>query len=268
LELAERPLSLNEQQWRRNRASWIASSCLHAGALGLAALAVTAPDQLEIEIARGQSVTIELCEPKTEQTQAVSFEVDLLADESDLPIDVPDERVAVLEKLNTFELQVVPDAKMEPDPHVEMTVFAVTPVHYQHDVAPKAPGSTAAKRQKIKSSVALAGFTASPGNVSLVRVDEGAKFSVPPKKLPENKPPVYPDREQRAGIEGRVLLIASIGSNGRVARLAVHESSGSVRLDKSAMDAVMTWRFSPALRDGDPVEAEILVPIRFAIRSS
>jgi protein TonB len=43
------------------------------------------------------------------------------------------------------------------------------------------------------------------------------------------------------------------------------KSSGESALDESAMEAVRTWRFEPAKRDGVPVRAWAVVPIEFKL---
>jgi TonB family protein len=84
--------------------------------------------------------------------------------------------------------------------------------------------------------------------------------------LPEGRrEPVYPSRERRLGVEGVVLLLARIDATGAVAGVDVLESSGSPALDRAATDAVHEWRFSPALKDGVPVEDSLRLRIRFSL---
>jgi protein TonB len=56
-----------------------------------------------------------------------------------------------------------------------------------------------------------------------------------------------------------------VGRDGTVADARVERSSGSRDLDREALRAVRGWRFRPALRDGVPVPAAVLVPVRFAL---
>jgi protein TonB len=44
-------------------------------------------------------------------------------------------------------------------------------------------------------------------------------------------------------------------------------SSGSQRLDTAALETVRQWKFVPARRGDTPVEAWVLVPITFSLRS-
>jgi protein TonB len=98
--------------------------------------------------------------------------------------------------------------------------------------------------------------------------EEGAKFDEPPSQEPTNRPPVYPTTARQLLQEGRVLIRATIDNMGNVARAELHTSSGFASLDESAINAVKTWRFFPAKRFGTPVEAEILIPIRFTLKAS
>ena len=55
----------------------------------------------------------------------------------------------------------------------------------------------------------------------------------------------------------------TVATDGGVDRLEVAESSGNRYLDRAAMEAVRRWRFQPAVRDGQPVVADVVVPIVF-----
>ncbi|MGB7739985.1 MAG: energy transducer TonB [Steroidobacteraceae bacterium] len=85
-------------------------------------------------------------------------------------------------------------------------------------------------------------------------------------KLLEMKPPVYPPRCLRLGIEGTVRLRVLVGEDGRPQDAAIGRSSGDAGLDQAALDAVRTWRFEPAKRDGVPLRAWCIVPITFSLQ--
>ncbi|QID17047.1 energy transducer TonB [Nitrogeniibacter mangrovi] len=82
-----------------------------------------------------------------------------------------------------------------------------------------------------------------------------------------NPKPVYPLAARRRGLEGRVVLRVRVSVEGRPVSTAVAHSSGHDLLDGAAVDAVRQWRFVPAHRGSEPVEAFALVPIRFSLRS-
>jgi TonB family protein len=101
----------------------------------------------------------------------------------------------------------------------------------------------------------------------------GAVIAAPPagpsvraRALPDDcEEPDYPARERRLGIEGNVLLLVRIDSLGAVGGVDLLESSGAAALDRAAMAAVLGWRFSPALREGTPVEDSLRLRVRFSL---
>ena len=78
-------------------------------------------------------------------------------------------------------------------------------------------------------------------------------------------PPVYPPRCLRMGIEGTVRVKVLVGEDGRPQEVTLGKSSGESALDEAAMDAVRTWRFEPARRNGVPVRAWAIIPIEFKL---
>lgn len=76
-------------------------------------------------------------------------------------------------------------------------------------------------------------------------------------------PPSYPAAAARRGDSGTVLLQVRVDAQGRPSRVDVVQSSRSRPLDREAVRAVQQWTFSPAIRNGQPVEATVLVPVEF-----
>ncbi|MBL8488594.1 MAG: energy transducer TonB [Rhodocyclaceae bacterium] len=81
----------------------------------------------------------------------------------------------------------------------------------------------------------------------------------------ENPPPAYPLAARRRGLQGTVRIEVLVARDGRVRDLKVDEGSGHPELDEAALRAVREWRFVPARRGGDPVEASVIVPVRFQL---
>jgi len=86
----------------------------------------------------------------------------------------------------------------------------------------------------------------------------------PPQLLREVRP-AYTDDARRRGIEGDVVLEIVVGRDGRVASLRVKSGLGA-GLDQRAIEAVRQWRFSPARRQGQPVEVVVEVSVEFKLR--
>ena len=78
--------------------------------------------------------------------------------------------------------------------------------------------------------------------------------------------PQYPRLAVRHGYEGTVLLRVRVLENGLVAEVQVKETSGYRILDKPARKAVKSWRFTPALLGGKPVDSWVLIPITFKLK--
>ena len=95
-------------------------------------------------------------------------------------------------------------------------------------------------------------------------VTMGAARITPPKKT-RHVNPVYPDAAQRAGVQGIVVLDATIGTGGCVGRLSVVRGVDP-RLDLAALLAVMRWRFSPTLVDGRPAAVVMTATVQFSVQ--
>lgn len=82
----------------------------------------------------------------------------------------------------------------------------------------------------------------------------------------DNPKPVYPALSRRLAEQGRVVLRVQVEADGRAAEVQVHSSSGSPRLDQSALDTVRRWKFVPARLGRTPTAAWVLVPIAFTLK--
>jgi len=91
------------------------------------------------------------------------------------------------------------------------------------------------------------------------RVSEGVAQGL----LIRDVKPVYPRIAQAAGVQGEVVLQAVIGKDGRIENL--HAISGNPLLVKAALDAVQQWRYRPYLLNGEPVEVETQITVRFTV---
>ena len=78
-----------------------------------------------------------------------------------------------------------------------------------------------------------------------------------------NLPPVYPAEAIEQGQQGTVMLLVRVSPVGLPTAVEVSTSSGFPLLDRAASEAVQTWHFWPALRDGTPVAGELPLRVRF-----
>jgi protein TonB len=82
-----------------------------------------------------------------------------------------------------------------------------------------------------------------------------------------NPPPRYPPVARRNGDQGTVMLKVLVSPEGVPARVELDQSSGSSPLDGAALDAVKAWRFVPARRGAQNIEAWVRVPVVFRLES-
>ena len=65
-------------------------------------------------------------------------------------------------------------------------------------------------------------------------------------------------------VEGRVQLFCVIGREGKVGSIEVIRGADE-RLNRSAEEALAKWEFSPATRNGQPVDVDVVVEIPFVL---
>jgi protein TonB len=56
-----------------------------------------------------------------------------------------------------------------------------------------------------------------------------------------------------------------VNPGGRAEDVQIRTSSGSARLDDSALETVRRWKFIPARQGPEPVSAWVLIPISFRL---
>jgi TonB family protein len=83
-----------------------------------------------------------------------------------------------------------------------------------------------------------------------------------------NPKPPYPISSKENGEQGAVMLRACISHHGIVERVDLAQSSGYPALDRSALNTVRHWHFSPAQESGKPIPMCYRLPIRFLLSSS
>jgi len=76
--------------------------------------------------------------------------------------------------------------------------------------------------------------------------------------------PEYSEEARKAKYQGTVLLSLIVDADGRPRDLQVAQSLG-MGLDEKAIEAVRTWKFDPAKKDGHPVPVRISVEVAFRL---
>lgn len=67
--------------------------------------------------------------------------------------------------------------------------------------------------------------------------------------------------------QGRVLLRVLVSTKGDAENVQLESSSGSDRLERSAIEVVKKWRFIPEKRNNQAIIVYVLVPAKFSIES-
>lgn len=131
------------------------------------------------------------------------------------------------------------------EPARELPGFSV-PVPVIAPAAPAAPNAPPASAQ----------VASAPATISAARYDAAYLH---------NPRPTYPPMSRRLGEEGKVLLKVRVSSDGRALAVDLEKSSNFPRLDDAALDVVKRWRFVPAKRGDEAIEASVIVPLVFRL---
>jgi protein TonB len=124
--------------------------------------------------------------------------------------------------------------------------------------------------------IVLADNPPAPNSSAPVSVGSAAPSRAEPQQTVESMPrfdvdyldnpaPRYPPLSRRMREEGVVLVRVYVLPNGAPEVVELKRSSGSVRLDESALLAVRQWKFVPAQRSGRSVGAWVVVPVAFSL---
>jgi TonB family protein len=82
-------------------------------------------------------------------------------------------------------------------------------------------------------------------------------------KLISSIAPVYPLTARSSGVQGDVVIDTTIDKSGNVVRM--HVVSGPAMLRPSALESLRRWKYEPSKLDGEPVEVQMQVTIKFRL---
>ena len=155
-------------------------------------------------------------------------------------------------------VQPVPPGPMAtPDPAPVLTSPTPAPssaVQAPLAAAPSAPPATAAE----PGTRATASPAPAPGPARIELPSSDAAYLQNPRRP-------YPAMSRRLNEQGTVRLNVLIGPDGLAQKAEIRQSSGFERLDKSALETVMKWRYLPGKRDGVPEAMWFVIPLVFAL---
>lgn len=81
----------------------------------------------------------------------------------------------------------------------------------------------------------------------------------------QSRPLTYPERAKQRSLEGRVVISALVGTDGRVKEMQILEANPPGVFDQTVRSAVPNWTFRPARYNGEPVETWVTIPIPFSL---
>jgi protein TonB len=114
---------------------------------------------------------------------------------------------------------------------------------------------------------AIAGVGVGPGGSGIAPVRQPINLpehATPPVPHDGNASPEYPEDARRRGLEGQVILKVVVSETGEVVRVDVLR--GDEPFVTAAVRTVRSWRYSPALVDGQPAAVFRIVKIPFQLR--
>jgi protein TonB len=105
------------------------------------------------------------------------------------------------------------------------------------------------------------------------KVEEEPQYFVAVEEMPEpiggiqaiQSKIVYPEIAKRAGIEGKVYVLAFVDETGNVTKAEIIKGLGA-GLDDAALGAVKATKFKPGKQRGKPVKVQVSIPIVFKLQ--
>lgn len=104
-------------------------------------------------------------------------------------------------------------------------------------------------------------------------VEEEPVYFVAVEEMPEpiggiteiQKKIIYPEIAKRAGVEGKVYVLAFVDESGTVTDVKLIKGIGA-GCDEAAMDAVRKTKFKPGKQRGKPVKVQVSIPVVFKLQ--
>jgi protein TonB len=76
---------------------------------------------------------------------------------------------------------------------------------------------------------------------------------------------IYPEIAKRAGVEGKVYVLAFVNEQGEVTKAQIIKGIGA-GCDEAALDAVLKTKFTPGKQRGKAVKVQVSIPIIFKLK--
>lgn len=172
-----------------------------------------------------------------------------------------------LELRKTGAVDLPPPTVETPPPQLEEVKRPEAAAEPQLAEAQQAIPLSADLEVAMGSGGALAGFGEIHSVAAATSTQEEAFNVADLEKRPEpvtQIAPVYPAELRKAKVEGLVTMLFVLDEKGRVEEPRV-ENSTRPEFEKPALEAIRKWRFTPGMKDGQPVRTYIRIPMRFRV---
>lgn len=194
-----------------------------------------------------------------------------------MPVILPSDELPPMPRLSPLpqerqsSVSLAIERDSQPEPQL-VTALVTSVLPSRRATPPPLPSTQSVEMQKVSrqqfppthAAMSKAESIARAAPITVVS-QQSSGVEVPPNfsRRPE---PIYPPELLVDGIEGSVQLLVRVGTNGTPVSVSVHRSSGFRQMDRSAVEAVTTWEFSPARIGSIPVAKDVIVPVHFRIR--
>ena len=120
-------------------------------------------------------------------------------------------------------------------------------------------------QSKVSHENPFPSTNSSEGSKNIAKVQSFSEEVIPANYL-EKVDPVYPKWAKDREYQGEVFLKVQVFADGQVGKIVVKKSSGYKILDRSAVDAVKQWKFTPGREGNTPIWYWVNIPIKFQLQ--
>jgi protein TonB len=191
-----------------------------------------------------------------------------------IAIPVTIDKLPEFERLVTHNIRYVPPPPPRPEPRkpeparktVQKVIDHTPPIADQRHVDPivRFGGSTQTAADDF------AGIdTSGTGTIIAADPPKPVVFvkARPDPRFAEAFHPDYPPAMRREGLEGAVTVRVTIDERGRVIAVEQVSASNPIFFEETRRQALRSWRFVPAKRDGVAIQSEQTMTVRFRLES-
>lgn len=239
-----------DPEWRRSGPFFLLAIALHIAVISLPGNLLPKTDEIVAEM-----LTVKLVFP--------GQHAEAPAPATPAPDSLPSK--AIQQNRNT----PAPQPVTRPTPSSSSTLASNS--QQEIKVATKAVKAEADLDTLLEASAPAAGSVGSLASASANPANGATPAPVSPALFDaaylNNPRPDYPRMSRRLGEEGKVLLRVRVRADGTASTVDLEKGSNFDRLDEAARQAVLRWRFVPAKRGNEAVEASVIVPIVFRLDS-